>query len=242
MKIVFVGLIVASISSNCLAEESIDLPSVKAGDTWTYRNTTERGPTGWNQIHDEITVARVTSSNIYYTSKQSGSTQPPREIIVGADWSRMRDVNGKETVVNQPLLFPLSPGETWEVTFTEQHPNKNHKLERWDNKFTAVNFEMVEVPAGKFNALKIEAEGRWAAEMEPTLKIAQGSQFTSNDTTMVTRVQRPTANTVTGRIYKAFWYVPEVKRWVKSVEEYYGNGGVRNERYMAELESFKLTD
>jgi hypothetical protein len=47
---------------------------------------------------------------------------------------------------------------------------------------------------------------------------------------------------VSGRTYKAFWYVPEVRRWVKSVEEYYGSGGVRNERYTAELESFKLMD
>jgi hypothetical protein len=36
--------------------------------------------------------------------------------------------------------------------------------------------------------------------------------------------------------------VPEVKRWVKSVEEYYGSGGVRNERYTGELESFKLAE
>jgi hypothetical protein len=44
---------------------------------------------------------------------------------------------------------------------------------------------------------------------------------------------------VTGRTYKAFWYVPEIGRWVKSVEEYYGSNGVRNERYTAELESYK---
>jgi hypothetical protein len=44
---------------------------------------------------------------------------------------------------------------------------------------------------------------------------------------------------VSGRTYKAFWYVPEVRRWVKSVEQYYGSGGVRNERYTGELESVK---
>ena len=51
-----------------------------------------------------------------------------------------------------------------------------------------------------------------------------------------------TDRTVAGRTYKAFWYVPEVRRWVKSVEEYYGSGGVRNERYTDELESFQLAD
>jgi hypothetical protein len=55
-------------------------------------------------------------------------------------------------------------------------------------------------------------------------------------------VQNTTERQVTGRLYKAFWYAPEVKRWVKSVEEYYSNGGVRNERYTQELESFKAGD
>jgi hypothetical protein len=49
----------------------------------------------------------------------------------------------------------------------------------------------------------------------------------------------PFERSATGRTYKAFWYAPEVKRWVKSVEEYYGSGGVRNESYTTELESFK---
>ena len=43
-----------------------------------------------------------------------------------------------------------------------------------------------------------------------------------------------------GRTYMAIWYVPEVKRWVKSMEEYYTPGGVRNERYVSELERFEV--
>jgi hypothetical protein len=85
--------------------------------------------------------------------KASGSTQSPKEVFAGLDWSRVRDIDGKETVVNKPFSFPLSVGKAWEVR-----------------------------------------------------------------------------------------YVPEVRRWVKSVEEYYGNGGVRNERYTGELESLKLAE
>lgn len=43
----------------------------------------------------------------------------------------------------------------------------------------------------------------------------------------------------TGKTYKAFWYVPAVGRWVKSVEEYYDANGMRNARYSNELVSFK---
>ncbi|HLZ99284.1 MAG TPA: hypothetical protein VKP66_15210 [Steroidobacteraceae bacterium] len=72
--------------------------------------------------------------------------------------------------------------------------------------------------------------------LEPDQTVAQSN---ADGTSMSTQVQNIKEKTVTGRTYKAFWYVPEVKRWVRSVEEYYGNGGVRNER-PAKLESFKV--
>jgi hypothetical protein len=130
----------------------------------------------------------------------------------------------------------------WRRHYTEQHPNKAHKSEEWNNKYTVVGYESIEVPAGKFNAWKIEAEGRWTAELEPTQTVVQGAQSNADGVSMVTQTQKTTDRTVSGRTYKAFWYVPEVKRWVKSVEEYYGSGGVRNERYTGELESFKLAE
>ena len=59
---------------------------------------------------------------------------------------------------------------------------------------------------------------------------------------MMTEVQKTTAKETSGRTYKAFWYAPEVKRWVKSVAEYYSRGGVRNERYAQKLESFAAAE
>jgi hypothetical protein len=222
--------------------QNIAAPAVKAGDTWTYRTTTEKGPSGWTQTQDETTVTRVTSSTIYYSVKGSGSTQPAKELFAGVDWSRARDIDGKETVVNRPLSFPLATGKAWEIHYTEQHPNKSFKSQEWLNKYSVVGYESIEVPAGKFNALKIEAEGHWTAELEPTQTVVQGAQSNATGTATVTQTQKTSDKTVAGRTYKAFWYVPEVRRWVKSVEEYYGNGGVRNERYTGELESFKLSD
>jgi len=72
--------------------------------------------------------------------------------------------------------------------------------------------------------------------------VVQGAQVMQGGATMVTQMQKTTAEPATGRTYKAFWYVPEVKRWVKSVEEYYGSNGVRNERYTGELQSYKLSE
>jgi hypothetical protein len=222
--------------------QTLDVPAVKTGDTWIYRSTTERGASGWNQTEEEIKVTRVTPTTIFIATKPAGSTQPPKEMLVGPDWSRVRDVNGTQTVVNRPLAFPLSDGKSWDVVYTEQNPNKNHKSEKFDNHFRVVGYETVQVPAGSFRALKIESEGHWEAVVAPGQSVVQGGQTGQSGTTMVTQVQNTAERQTSGRLYKAFWYAPEVKRWVRSVEEYYSSGGVRNERYSEELESFKPGD
>ena len=66
--------------------------------------------------------------------------------------------------------------------------------------------------------------------------------MTAAATSMQTEVRKVRAEPVEGRTYKAFWYVPSQRRWVKSVEEYYSSNGVRSERYTTELESSKLGD
>jgi hypothetical protein len=53
------------------------------------------------------------------------------------------------------------------------------------------------------------------------------------------QTRRTTPQQATGRLYKAFWYVPEIGRWVKAVEENYGSNGVRSQRVSGELEAFK---
>jgi hypothetical protein len=237
-KLVLGALAVAALSLGAHAQ-TLPAPQIKAGDQWTYQITVERAPNTWNKSENEVTVTRVTSSSIYLSSKQAGSTQPPRDSVVGADWSRIRDVNGKETLVNRPLAFPLEVGKSWEVSYTEQHPNKGHRFEEWHNKFTVVGYEPIDVPAGHFNALKVESEGHWNAELEPSNGVVQGAVVTQGNTTMVTQAQRVGAKPISGRTYKAFWYVPEVKRWVKSVEETYSVNDVRTERFTAELASFK---
>ncbi len=142
-------------------------------------------------------------------------------------------------MVNRPLAFPLSQGKTWNLDYTEQHPNKTFAMQKWSSQYRVVGTESVEVPAGKFQAIKVEAEGDWVAQLEPTQTVTQAVQTQQGDTAMVTHAQKTGSVQVTGRTYKAFWYVPEIGRWVKSVEEYYGSNGVRNERYTNELESFK---
>ena len=225
-----------------LAEaETIELPIVKPGDSWTYRSTIEKGQSGWVQKYNEWTVIRTGATGILVSIKERGSTQAAKEQLVGKDWSRFRNVNGKETVVNRPLLFPLKEGKSWEIEYTEDHPNKEHKTEQLHTTYTVIGWEDVDVPAGHFKAIKVEAEGKWKAELAPSIKVDSSTQANQNGATIVTQSKKVTPQSTTGRLYKAFWYVPEINRFVKSVEEYYSAGGTRNVRYTEELDSYKVS-
>jgi hypothetical protein len=240
MKTIQTTLLLISMAVPMLAQaESLAAPVLKPGETWTYVNTVETAPNGWRQTHDEIVVTRATSDRIYFETKQAGTTQAANEMIAGADWKRSRNVNGTETVVNQPLSFPLTVGKTWEVKYTEAHPNVKHDSESLDTRFKVVGPESVQVPAGKFETIKIEAEGEWTAQTAPVRGATSGTVSNQTGTTVVVQTRNAASVTATGRLYKAFWYAPEVGRWVKSVEEYYGSNGIRSQRFSSELESFK---
>jgi len=219
--------------------QNVDRPPVQIGDTWTYRQTNE-SRAGFKEAQQVYEVTRTTASTIYFDVRQAGSQQPPKSLYEGADWRRMRAVNGTETVVNQPLNFPLTTGRHWNVHFREEHPNKAHAWEEFDETYTVIGIEHVEVAAGKFDAIKIEVEGKWLAETVPSSTVSAAAQGASGTATIGTQVDTVAAHRAEGRTYKAYWYAPTVRRWVKSVEEYYSAGGDRSERDTAELASYQL--
>jgi hypothetical protein len=221
--------------------QSIGAPRVSENDTWTYQDTAEN-KTGWHQTHIETTVVRTGSTSIAISNKPVGSTMPPTEQLTGPDWTRFRSVNGHETVVNKPLSFPLSTGKTWEIEYTEDHPNRQLSSEHTRTAYKVTGWEDVTVPGGTFRALKVEADGQWSAAIAPAIAAASGTRVDAQGATTVMQTGKIAPATTSGRTYKAFWYVPGVKRWVKSVEEYYNPNGVRSERYMSELESYKVSN
>ncbi|MGU7770201.1 hypothetical protein ACV229_08450 [Burkholderia sp. MR1-5-21] len=219
--------------------QSTPAPTLKPGDTWIYVDTVEIGPNGWRQTRDQISVQRTTPEHIYVETQQSGATQAPRELIVDADWSRSRSVNGTQTVVNRPLAFPLTVGKTWTIRYSESHPNPQHASEAYDTHYKVVGPDTVTVPGGKFDAIKIEAEGTWNAQAAPAQSIVSGVSRNTGGSTIVMQSRNGGTAELTGKTYKAFWYVPAVGRWVKSVEEYYDVNGVRTARYTNELASYR---
>jgi hypothetical protein len=238
------GIVIGLICCATLAAaETIVQPTLRSEDAWTYRRTSETQPNVWRQIHFQGTVLRNSGSTVLLRNSEVDSPNPAREILINSDWSNFRSMSGKETVVHRPFAFPLSVGKTWDLEFTDDHPgNKGHKSETRQLKYRVVGWEEVEVPAGKFKALKIEAEGSWTGEVAPRVVASAVTQAGTQGTAAVAQTVKVTAETVTGRLYQAYWYSPDVKREVKSIEENYDTNGVRSARFTNELESYKVAN
>ncbi len=224
-------------STGALAQTA-SAPAVAANDTWTYSTTSEVGG-NFRQVREEMTVDHTSAGAIAVTERTLDSNAPARQVIMNADWSRARSVNGHQIVVNQPLEFPLRVGKSWTIEYTEDNPNRQHTSEHYRSPYKVTSWEDVTVPAGTFHALKIEVDGEWSAAIAPAVTAVGGARVDRFGATGVTQATRIPASTASGRTYKAFWYVPEVKRWVKSVEEYYSSNGQRTASYRSELASYK---
>jgi hypothetical protein len=193
-----------------------------------------------SDLHVTVSVMRVGSDSVVVSEKTDANPDRVQSMMLGLDWSRRRSVNGQEITVNQPFSFPLDVGKTWRLEYTEQNPNPQKLRETDTLPYKVVGWEEVTVPAGKFRALKIESDGRWMADVPPrvlngALVARQGSVVSQTTESRVAQGVR-----VSGRYYKCFWYVPEVKRWVKSTEENYNSNGSLSEVVTDELENFDV--
>jgi len=217
--------------------QPIAAPKFSENDSWTYQHTVESTATGRHQLRVESTVLQAGPTSITLSNRPVGSTVPPSEQLGSLDWSRFRSVNGRRTVVDKPLSFPLVVGKSWAVEYSENRPNREHSREHFRTVYKVVGWEDITVIAGTFHALKLEAEGQWSATLAPatTKDDAPGA-------TPAVPASKGAASTASGRTHQVFWYVPAVKKWVRSVEEFYDSDGVRSKSYADELEVFKVNN
>ena len=233
----------AALCANFSVAQTLAQPVLQPQDSWTYRRTTETVPNVWRQVHFQGSILRNSGASVLIRNQEVDSPNPPREVLINSDWSNFRSLSGKETVVHRPFVFPLALGKSWDLEYTDPHPaNKNHSSETRRLKYRVVGWEDVDVPAGKFKALKIEADGTWSGEVAPRTTATVATSADAEGTAAAARTTKVTAETVTGRLYQAYWYVPDVKREVKSVEENYDTNGVRSARFTNELESYKVAN
>jgi hypothetical protein len=238
MRTLFFAAFLCALTAGARAE-SIPQPTLNPHDSWSYHVTVQtRGVL--KDGHITVSVTRVEPDGVLVSQKSAAAPDRVESSMFGLDWSKRRSVNGQETTVNRPFAFPLEAGKSWRVEYTEQNPNPQKLRETDVLPYKVVGWEDVTVPAGKFHALKIESVGRWTADISPRVvnnaAVAPwGGVATQSAESRIDKGLR-----VSGRYYKCFWYVPEVKRWVKSIEENYSANDTLSQSVTNELENYDL--
>ena len=166
-------------------------PEVKAGDRWVYRRVDYASGKPRDTYRLEVTFA----GNDAIQAVMSGWGAPESDVTYTAEWN---DVVSHRGVVNLrekgELQFPLYVGATYKLAWELENPRFNRRSGRHERTVNVVGWESVTVPAGTFRALKVVAEG--------THRTFLGYSIASP-----------------GAVKDTYWYVPQVKRWVKYVHE-----------------------
>lgn len=241
LSLVCASLFVFLFSAQVWADVAV--PSFKEGDKWTFNITEAHNVNGAMNASTrkwENVISRSGSHNFSLTSKTVDSNLPPKEFGRNTDWSIVSSINGENTITSRPYDFPLVENKTWKVEYQTNNPSAKVKLEKISKQYTVLGWEEITVPAGTFRAMKIEMEGEWHSEFNPVgaSALSAVSADSSGSTGVVKAQNASTPKPASGKLYQAFWYVPEVKNYVKAVYEDYQSGGALNKRTTEELESF----
>ena len=177
------------IPSTGLAQTGVPVakPAVKVDDRWVYRHTDKRlkPPT----FVYEIRVSFVDARAIHTVVERQGGRRES-DATWTPEWNAVVMVDEAVVEVEKGMWqFPLSPGRQYPAAWDIRRPRAGAFHVRHERKVTVVGWEDVEVPAGKFRALKVQADGHF----------------------------RRFDKLASDEARNTFWYVPQVKRWVKAV-------------------------
>lgn len=170
--------LVGSVAAAQDAPKSADVPTVKVGDRWKYDESDRRTGIKGTDVIRQVTA--VTATQIEGTENNSKLVMTPELSIMESSIS----VFSGEA---KTLSFPLEVGKKW--AYKTSFSNKtNGNKGRWQLEATVVAIERIKVPAGEFDAFKVEYKGFW-----------------NNDT-----------SGRNGRLVIANWYAPSARCVVKT--------------------------
>lgn len=168
----------------------IPRPTIRVGDEYVYRNWYATQPAqAWE---NEWKVLAVGDRVLMSSRSMKGPSLGTRTLHLTPEWNLLgwRDPDERGVDYSPALAyyaFPLDPGKRWQVTSTRTD-TAGETSETQAVYGKVAGWEWVTVPAGTFRALKVIVKIRVVNQLS-------GEVDTSNDTS---------------------WYVPEVRRSVKS--------------------------
>ncbi len=142
-----VVLALAIIASPAVAQKA-DRPAVKVGDEWQFMQYTVVPVQKPNLVW---VVTSASPNGIVATSNGKPLTLTPDLNIVESPTRKFTD--------RRVLSFPLTIGKSW--TYANRVESKDDQADwRMDANVTVAAYEKVTVPAGRFDAFRIEAKGK----------------------------------------------------------------------------------
>lgn len=132
--------------------QSADRPEVKVGDEWQFMNYTVVPIQKPNVVW---VITSVTPTGIAGTSNGKPLTLTPDLNVIESPTRKFSD--------RRVLSFPLEIGKSW--TYSTHIEFKDlGGAQRQDAGVTVAAYEKVTVPAGQFDAFKIETKGKFGQE------------------------------------------------------------------------------
>ena len=190
------------------ADAPVERPHVKPGDRWTYRYIEYIPASRTSTISSEVTFADEHA--IHLVSTQDGG-EKENDVTFTAEWNLVASRrSGIYDPHNGMFRFPMRPGDSWPSRYRVSFPRESYYSDQ-DRIARVEGWEEVDVPAGRFRALKIVAEGASS------------------------RSDRP----LSGRTREVMWYAPQVKRYVKWTYEA-GSVRRTNHSFEYQLVDYKL--
>lgn len=197
------------------AQGPVAAPRLAPGDRWVYDRY---GFTDRLSSRVEVVIAKIdagtglleekvtTLEALAPDARPKGEERTEQRVAATLTQPTTKTLRGHFSV----LEFPLEVGKTWrnEMLFTG---TRGYDI-LLESAAKVVGWEDVQVPAGKFRALKVERVTTLRGDRGP---------FAGNRSTVV-------------------WYVPEVRRWVRYDFTYTSNRADDQNRFRLELVSFQV--
>jgi len=139
------------------AQEKVVAPVWKVGDKWTYR-----ADNGWEWTVETISIEKDFYVNVWLMP-EGGSKGEWKQFYEKKNMNCVKVIkDGKEDKEERNRLkkrydFPLYEGKKWSLNYSS-YSHSRHQYYDCFEEFLVGGFEDVEVPAGKFRAIKVKVK------------------------------------------------------------------------------------
>jgi len=162
-------------------------PAPAVGDSWTYQYTDVWKGAKGNLNRIEVTA--VDAAGVHVDIKRAASGALLTKQLFSAEMNPIDRGAMHFAPAFARYAFPLAPGKEWTTNATGDNP-KSGKHWRYRIKGKVLNWEKITVPAGEFDALKLEVEALYHGE-------------------------EPNSPGGSGQLTETLWFAPAVNNFVK---------------------------